>query len=75
MLFSILVVVAFVWIFFKVLGLLIRAAWSQGEGRTMPKKIYEATPRGLEEHTRRLALWHGFKCCVDDILTGGHENG
>ena len=28
MLFSILVVVAFVWIFFKVLGLLIRAAWS-----------------------------------------------
>ena len=54
---------------------LIRAAWSQGEGRTMPKKIYEATPRGLEENTRRLALWHGFKCCVDDILTGGHENG
>ena len=54
---------------------LIRAAWSQGEGRSMPKKIYEATPRGVEEHTRRRERWQSFKCCVDDILTGGRENG
>ena len=54
---------------------LIRATWSQGEGRSMPKKIYEATARGVEEHVRRRDLWQEFKCCVDSILTGGQENG
>ena len=54
---------------------LIRAAWSQGEGRSMPKKIYEATPLGLEAHMRRRALWQEFRSSVDSILTGGQENG
>lgn len=53
----------------------IRATWSQGDGRTMPKKIYEATSRGVEEHIRRRELWQEFKCCVDSILTGGKKNG
>ena len=54
---------------------LIRAAWSQGEGRTMPKNISETTPRGVEEHMRRIGCWREFQCCVDDILTGGRGNG
>ena len=54
---------------------LIRANWSPGEGRTMPKKIYEATPRGREEQLRRRELWQGFKYRVDCILTGGKKNG
>lgn len=53
---------------------LITAKWSQGEGRNMPKKIYEATPKGTEEHQRRRELWLGFRSCVDGFLAGGKEN-
>lgn len=53
---------------------LIEAKWSQGEGRNMPKKIYQATQRGIEEHRRRRELWLGFRSCVDGFLAGGKEN-
>lgn len=46
----------------------IAAKWSQGEGRTAPKKIYEATDAGREENLRRQILWREFAQTVDDIL-------
>lgn len=49
---------------------MIRAAWSQGEGRAAPKKIYAPTDRGREENLRRLAVWQEFVRTVNDI-TGG----
>ena len=52
---------------------LIAASWSQGEGRTMPKKIYEATAQGREENARRCALWQQFRDCVDSFVSGGQQ--
>lgn len=52
---------------------LIESAWSQGQGRAAPKKIYQATDRGREENLRRQILWHEFTAAVDDILKGGQE--
>ena len=54
---------------------LITAKWSQGEGRTAPKKIYEATEAGREENLRRQILWREFERTVNTFLTGGkvHE--
>lgn len=49
---------------------LIAAQWSQGEGRTAPKKIYAATESGKAENTRRFQVWHRF---VDTI--GNFEKG
>lgn len=49
---------------------LIRAAWSQGEGRTAPKKLYEATEAGREENLRRQILWRDFEETVDEFLKG-----
>lgn len=38
----------------------IAARWSQGEGRTAPKKMYEATETGLLENIRRMQVWGEF---------------
>lgn len=50
---------------------LIQANWSQGQGRTAPKKIYEATQAGLEENLRRRQVWQEFSKAVNRFLTGG----
>ncbi len=52
---------------------LIAAKWSQGEGRTAPKKIYEATEQGREENLRRQSLWRSFESTINEFLTGGKE--
>lgn len=52
---------------------LIAAKWSQGEGRTAPKKFYEATDPGREENLRRQILWREFGQTVDVFLNGGKE--
>ena len=44
--------------------------WSQGEGRTAPKKIYEATEQGKSENQRRIALWQDFEQTVNGFLKG-----
>lgn len=49
----------------------IEAKWSQGEGRTAPKKIYEATQAGRNESTRRIAIWSAFQETVNGFLTEG----
>lgn len=52
---------------------LIHSAWSQGAGRSAPKKIYEATPEGILESQRRLAVWQQFQETTNRILLGGTE--
>ena len=47
---------------------LICASWSQGEGKTAPKKIYEATESGFAENVRRQTLWLAFKDTVNGCL-------
>lgn len=47
---------------------LIRATWSQGEGRVAPKKIYEATEAGVLEYIRRLSVWQEFTETVNAFL-------
>lgn len=51
---------------------LIASKWSQGQGRTAPKKIYEATETGREENLRRQILWMEFQQTVNTFLTGGN---
>lgn len=53
---------------------LIIAKWSQGEGRTAPKKIYEATETGREENLRRQILWREFVQTVNTFLAGGKDH-
>ena len=53
---------------------LITAKWSQGEGRTAPKKIYEATDEGREENLRRQTLWREFEQTVNVFLAGGKDD-
>ncbi len=50
---------------------LIEASWSQGEGRTAPKKIYKPTQAGIEENIRRQLIWRDFAETVDVLLEGG----
>ena len=49
----------------------IAARWSQGAGRTAPKKIYEATEAGRLEDIRRYGIWTEFEETVHGFLTGG----
>lgn len=49
---------------------LIQSQWSQGEGRTAPKKIYEATDLGKAENLRRQLVWREFEETVNDFLQG-----
>ena len=53
---------------------LIAAKWSQGHGRTAPKKMYEATETGREENRRRQLLWREFQQTVNTFLTGGNTD-
>ena len=52
---------------------MIRAKWSQGEGRVAPKKMYEATPAGREENERRRLVWQEFTGTVTAFLEGEKE--
>lgn len=55
---------------------LIRAAWSPGQGRMTPKKMYAATEAGREENVRRLAVWRGFQDTVNGFMEGeNHDEG
>ena len=53
---------------------MITASWSQGQGRTAPKKMYEATQKGREENLRRQILWREFAGIVDTMLTEEKDN-
>lgn len=53
---------------------LIAAKWSQGQGRTAPKKMYEATESGREENDRRQKLWQDFSQTVNIFLAGGNKD-
>ncbi len=44
---------------------LIMSKWSAGEGRTAPKKMYEATEEGRRENLRRQHLWVDFTRTVN----------
>ena len=50
---------------------LIEASWSQGEGRSTPKKIYAPTPMGRQENEQRKALWQSFSHTIDVFLQEG----
>ena len=39
---------------------LITAAWSQGTGKTTPKKMYTATEKGQLERHQRFQVWKEF---------------
>lgn len=39
---------------------MIEASWSQGTGKTAPKKIYAATEKGQAERHRRYGIWKDF---------------
>ena len=39
---------------------MIAATWSQGIGKTAPKKMYTATDKGQEERRRRNSIWKAF---------------
>ena len=53
---------------------LIQSSWSQGEGRTAPKKIYSATEKGQQERARRWEIWGGFVSAVDGFKQEGGNN-
>ena len=53
---------------------MIRSQWSTGEGRTAPKKIYEATDSGRAENLRRQRVWQEFDETVNAFLQGGRES-
>jgi PadR family transcriptional regulator PadR len=44
---------------------LIESSWSQGEGRTAPKKMYTATEKGRQERLDRWRVWGEFVSAVD----------
>ena len=46
---------------------LIRSDWSQGQGKTAPKKIYSATEAGHQEARRRGRLWQDFSATVTKL--------
>lgn len=50
---------------------LIAAKWHQGEGRAAPKKMYEATARGVEENQRRRQVWREFVETVNGFYQEG----
>ncbi len=50
---------------------LIAASWHQGEGRTAPKKMYQATRAGALENIRRMQVWVEFEETVNGFYQGG----
>ena len=53
---------------------LIAASWSQGEGRTAPKKMYTATEAGVLENIRRMQVWREFEETVNGFYQEGKGN-
>ncbi|MBQ3192054.1 MAG: PadR family transcriptional regulator [Oscillospiraceae bacterium] len=53
---------------------LIAASWSQGQGRTAPKKMYQATPAGQAENLRRQQIWTEFSRSVNTFLGGNSHD-
>ena len=47
---------------------LIASAWSAGEGKVAPKKMYAATEKGREEDARRFQVWEIFSQTVNAFL-------
>lgn len=54
---------------------MITAAWSKGEGRISPKKIYSVTDEGRRETLRQHKIWHEFTMTVGDFFKGGLSDG
>lgn len=53
---------------------MIHSKWSQGEGRSAPKKMYEPTEKGREENLRRQRVWNEFQESVNGFLAGGQRD-
>lgn len=51
----------------------VRSGWSQGEGRTAPKKMYSATEKGRRERQQRWELWKNFTATVDGFYREGEN--
>ena len=47
---------------------LIASAWSAGEGKVAPKKMYAATEKGRLEDTRRFQVWNAFSQAVNGFM-------
>ncbi len=47
---------------------LIASAWSAGEGKVAPKKMYAATEKGRLEDTRRFQVWNTFSQAVNGFM-------
>lgn len=52
---------------------MIQSSWSQGEGRTAPKKMYSATEKGRQEIRRRWEIWKNFTAVVEGFYTEGED--
>lgn len=52
---------------------MIVSRWHSGEGRTAPKKMYEATEKGRGENCRRWKVWQDFADTVNGFYQGGNE--
>ena len=53
---------------------LIQSSWSQGEGRTAPKKMYAATEKGRQEREHRWRIWGDFVNAVDGFRREGEND-
>lgn len=50
---------------------MIQSSWSQGNGRTVGKKMYSATEKGQQERLRRWHVWKNFAETVDGFCQKG----
>lgn len=46
---------------------MIASLWSQGEGKSAPKKMYTATESGQQERKRRYSVWTDFYHTVNSF--------
>lgn len=49
---------------------MIASSWSQPTGRSAPKKMYSATPKGQQERHRRAQVWNTFSATVNGFYQG-----
>lgn len=47
---------------------MIKSTWSPAEGKVAPKKMYQATEKGLLEAKRRFRVWQTFSQTVDEFM-------
>lgn len=47
---------------------MIVSSWSPGEGKVAPKKMYQATEKGLLEAERRFRVWQTFSQTVNEFM-------